>query len=202
MHRIIVAATLLMLVGCSPQPVPTPQQETVARASSSPQLASGPVSPPATDEGRMSSAMSAAPEAVAEDATIIAFDEKMQVRTLRAGTNGWTCIPDMPSSPGADPMCLDKNGMEWAAAWMNHTNPPANKMGFGYMLVGGSDASNEDPFAQKPAEGHTWVDTGPHVMVLNIGKQFEGYPTTAESTRVPYVMYPNTPYAHLMMPVK
>ena len=200
MHRMIVAATLsIVLVGCSSQPAPPPQQETASR---SPESAAGPVSPPTTDDEMLKSAMSAATDAVARDATIIAFDEKMQVRTLREGTNGWTCMPDMPSSPGADPMCLDKNGMEWAQAWMSHKNPPANKMGFGYMLMGGSDASNEDPFAEKPAEGRSWVDTGPHVMVLNIGKQFEGYPTTPENTEAPYVMFPNTPYAHLMLPVK
>jgi hypothetical protein len=147
------------------------------------------------------SAMSAAPEAVSKDATIVAMDDKMQMRTLRKGTNGWTCMPDGPS-PGVDPMCLDKNGMEWAAAWMAHKDPPKGKMGFGYMLMGGSDASNTDPFATKPNSGDKWVDTGPHVMVLNIGIQFDGYPTTPTNTKAPYVMFPNTPYAHLMIPVK
>ena len=99
-------------------------------------------------------------------------------------------------------MCLDKNGMEWAGAWMSHKNPQANKMGFGYMLMGGSDASNDDPFAMKPAEGGSWVDTGPHVMVLNIGNSFEGYPMNHDDTKQPYVMYPKTPYRHLMIPVK
>ena len=46
------------------------------------------------------------------------------------------------------------------------------------------------------------MDTGPHVMVLNIGKHFDGYPTSSADTKVPYVMFPNTPYAHLMLPVK
>jgi hypothetical protein len=31
---------------------------------------------------------------------------------------------------------------------------------------------------------------------------FDGYPTTAANTKVPYVMFPGTPYAHLMIPVK
>ena len=39
-------------------------------------------------------------------------------------------------------------------------------------------------------------------MVLNIGDHFVGYPTTAANTKVPYIMFPNTPYAHLMIPVK
>jgi hypothetical protein len=99
-------------------------------------------------------------------------------------------------------MCVDKNGAEWMTAWMQHKNPPTDKMGFGYMLMGGSDASNEDPFAMTPPAGQPWVDTGPHVMVFNIGDRFEGYPTTPANPKAPWVMFPNTPYAHLMLPVK
>ena len=163
---------------------------------------SGPVKPPATDPEKIVNAMAAAPDAVSRDATVIDFDAKMQPRTLKAGTNGWTCLPDYPPSPGVDPMCLDPNGLEWVSAWASRKDPPADKMGFGYMLLGGSDASNEDPHATAPAPGHAWVDTGPHVMIFNIGDKFRGYPTTHANTKVPYVMFPNTKYAHLMIPVK
>ena len=165
-------------------------------------MAAGPVKPPTTEPDMIKSAMSAAPLAIAQAATIVTMDDKMNMKTLRAGTNGWTCLPDMPATPGADPMCLDKNGVEWVHAWMARKNPPPDKMGFGYMLAGGSDASNTDPFATKPAAGGRWVDTGPHVMILNIGTKFDGYPTTADNTKVPYVMFPGTPYAHLMLPVR
>ena len=158
----------------------------------------GPVKPPSSNAEKMKSAMSAAPLAVAKDATVV---DMPSMKVLRQGTNGWTCIPDGPS-PGVDPMCLDKNGMEWADAWMHRKDPPADKLGFGYMLMGGSDASNTDPFATEPHSGDRWVDTGPHVMVLNIGNRFAGYPTTAKNTKLPYVMFPNTPYAHLMIPIK
>jgi hypothetical protein len=158
----------------------------------------GPVAPPTTDADKIKSALSAAPAAVSANATVM---DMPSMKVLKQGTNGWTCLPDGPS-PGVDPMCLDKNGMEWASAWVNHTDPPKDKMAIGYMLMGGSDASNTDPFLEKPAAGGTWVDTGPHLMVLNIGDHFTGYPTTAANTKVPYVMYANTPFAHLMIPVK
>jgi hypothetical protein len=161
-----------------------------------------PAPPPTTDAGMIASAMAAAPEAIARNATIVAMDEAMNMRTLREGTNGWTCLPDMAQTPGTDPMCLDQGGMAWAGAWMAHTDPPADTMGFGYMLMGGSDASNTDPFATEPAPGDRWVDTGPHVMIFNIGSSFPGYPTTAADTSVPYVMFAGTPYAHLMLPVR
>jgi len=152
----------------------------------------------ADDATLIKSAMAAAPVAIAKDATIVNGDMKV----IRAGTNGWTCMPDLPTSPGIDPMCVDKNGMEWAHALITKATPPKGKMGIGYMLMGGSDASNTDPFATTPAASGKWVDTGPHMMVLNIGDMFAGYPTAATNTKVPYVMFPGTPYAHLMIPVK
>ncbi|HXT68889.1 MAG TPA: hypothetical protein VN700_04000 [Vicinamibacterales bacterium] len=163
------------------------------------QVKVGPVAPPATDAEKIKSAMSAGPASIAANATIV---DMATMKPLRKGTNGWTCFSDLPTSPGTDPMCLDQNGMLWADALMNRKDPPKGRMGFGYMLMGGSDASNTDPFATKPNGADKWVDTGPHVMVLNIGDQFAGYPTTAANTKVPYVMFPGTPYAHLMLPVK
>jgi hypothetical protein len=158
----------------------------------------GPVAPPTNDADKIKSAMSAAPAAIAANATII---DMTSMKPIRKGTNGWTCFPDGPS-PGVDPMCLDQNGLAWADALMNKKDPPKGKMGFGYMLAGGSDASNTDPFATTPAPGSKWIDTGPHVMVLNIGDAFAGYPTTAANTTLPYIMFAGTPYAHLMLPVK
>jgi len=49
--------------------------------------------PPGTDAEIVRSAMSAAPDAVSASATILGFDEKMQPRTLREGTNGcWQAV--------------------------------------------------------------------------------------------------------------
>jgi hypothetical protein len=158
----------------------------------------GPVPPPATDADKIKSALSAGPAAITKDATVM---DMPSMKVLKPGTNGWTCLPDGPS-PGVDPMCLDKNGLEWANALMAKKDPPKDKMAIGYMLMGGSDASNTDPFATEPKAGSRWVDTGPHMMVLNIGDHFAGYPTTATNTKVPYIMFPGTPYAHLMIPVK
>jgi len=156
------------------------------------------------DEKLIANATSAAPPPVASDATVVAPDEKGAMRTLRKGGGSFTCMPDNPDSPGNDPMCLDANAMAWAQAWMGRTEPPPGKVGFGYMLQGGSDASNTDPHAMKPAAGTNWVDTGPHVMVFSAPSLLEGYPTQADDpdTRKPYVMWAGTPYAHLMIPVQ
>jgi hypothetical protein len=156
-----------------------------------------------SDADMIKSAESAAPPAVGSGATVYAMDDKGNMKTLREGTNGWWCMPDAPSTPGPDPMCGDANAMEWAMAWIGKKDPPKGKVGFIYMLAGGTDASNTDPYAQGPTEANNWIKTGPHVMIMNAGDAMAGYPTDAKpDTSKPYVMWPNTPYAHLMIPVQ
>ena len=156
-----------------------------------------------SDDELIKSAMSAAPPAVTKDATIIAIGPDGKLRTIRKGSNNFTCMPDHPATPGPDPMCMDQNGLEWVTAWMEHKDPPTGKVGFMYMLAGGTDASNTDPYAQKPDANNNWVETGPHVMIVGAKGLMQGYPTaTKPDTSQPYVMWPGTPYEHLMIPVQ
>jgi hypothetical protein len=157
----------------------------------------------ADDAALIKNAESAAPAALSSKAAVYAMDDKGQMRTLREGSNGWWCMPDSPATPGPDPMCGDANSMEWAMAWIGKKDPPKGKVGFMYMLEGGTDASNTDPYAAAPAEGNNWIKTGPHVMVVNAMDMMAGYPdAAAPDTSLPYVMWAGTPYAHLMLPVK
>ena len=159
---------------------------------------------PLTDAQLIASAMSAAPAAVAKGATIVTMEANGNMRTLRKGTNGFTCMPDNPATPGPDPMCMDQNAMEWAHALFSHAAPPAGKVGFMYMLAGGTDASNTDPYAQKPTATNHWIKTGPHIMIVGADPSFyDTYPKGADpDTSAPYVMWAGTPYQHLMAPVK
>jgi hypothetical protein len=157
-----------------------------------------------SDKQMIASAMSAAPAKVGQGATIVAMEAEGKMRTLREGKNGFTCMPDNPATPGPDPMCMDKNAMEWVHAWIARKPPAAGKVGFMYMLAGGTDASNTDPYAAKPEPNNNWVKTGPHVMVVGADASFyDSYPKSPKpDTTMPYVMWPGTPYQHLMVPVK
>ena len=97
-----------------------------------------------------------------------------------------------------------ENGLEWFKALLAHEKPPEGKIWFAYMLKGGSDASNDDPFASEPATGKKWVQTGPHVMVGGPGitKMLDSYSASADDTRRPYIMFGGTPYEHVMLPVQ
>ncbi|HEU4664215.1 MAG TPA: hypothetical protein VFS55_09320 [Dokdonella sp.] len=155
-----------------------------------------------TDAELIASAMKAAPVNVAKGATVVGMDGS-GMRTLRKGSNGFTCMPDNPATPGPDPMCMDANAMAWIQAYMDHKDPAAGKIGFMYMLAGGTDASNTDPYAAKPDAGNHWIKTGPHVMVVGADPSFyDAYPKSPDpDTSQPYVMWAGTKYQHLMAPV-
>ena len=151
----------------------------------------------------VASAESAAPASIAHNASIVTVGADGVMTTLRKGSNGWTCMPDSPATPGPDPMCFDQNASNWVAAWVGHKPPPPDTVGLMYMLEGGTDASNTDPYAKAPTEGGDWVKTGPHIMVVGSKDILAGHPSgAAPDTKVPYVMWEGTPYAHLMVPVK
>jgi hypothetical protein len=157
-----------------------------------------------TDAELISSALAAAPAGIAKNAAVATMDAKGEMHTLRKGTNGFTCMPDDPQTPGPDPMCMDQNSMEWVHAMMQHKPPPAGKVGLMYMLAGGTDASNTDPYASKPTASNHWIKTGPHIMIVGADAGFyNAYPRGADpDTSQPYVMWASTPYQHLMAPVK
>ena len=152
----------------------------------------------------VASAESAAPASIAHNASVVNVGTDGTMTTLRKGSNGWTCMPDSPATPGPDPMCFDQNASNWVAAWVGHKPPPPDTVGLMYMLEGGTDASNTDPYADGSKKDTRWVTTGPHVMVTGPRvKGLPGYATgAAPDTSKPYVMFGGTPYEHLMIPVK
>ncbi|MBV8504952.1 MAG: hypothetical protein JOZ11_03975 [Alphaproteobacteria bacterium] len=154
---------------------------------------------PSSDADYMKRAAMAAPPQIFEEATVIRFVNG-NMQTLKNGTSQWTCMV----APDNSPMCMDPNAMEWAEAWQKHV-PPPDKIGFIYMLAGDTGASNTDPFyTQKTADNH-WIQTGSHVMIVGgeVKTMIANYPRSADPDPTkPYVMWPGTPYEHLMIPVK
>ncbi|MDE3188226.1 MAG: hypothetical protein KGM96_12005 [Acidobacteriota bacterium] len=124
---------------------------------------------------------------------------------LRQGNNGWTCLPRDEGTPLGQPLCLDKNGLQWYVAAMSGHAPDPNLAGYSYMLKGGSVWSNLDPSATKmqPGQKH-FVLVPPHIMILNarIAKE-SGFPSgmADPNTHKPFVMFGDTPFAVLIIPV-
>ena len=98
-------------------------------------------------------------------------------------------------------MCLDEQATAWAMAWTSKTPPKLTADGLAYMLQGGSDPTNDDPFATAPPAGAEWVNTPPHIMVMPVNPKSLDKMSNDPKAGGPFVMFRGTPYAHVMMPV-
>lgn len=144
------------------------------------------------------SAISAGPTSITDHATIMTWD----MQTVREGTNGWTCLPDRPDTPdGVDPWCVDQTWRTWLHAFMQGEAPNVEGLGFAYMLAGDAPVSNTDPTATAPTPDNDWVEgLGAHLMMVVPPALLEGISSDPHNGG-PWVMWPDTPYAHLMVPI-
>lgn len=146
---------------------------------------------------RIAHARAAAPQAIGAGATIV-----VDGAVVAEGSNGWTCMPDTMPSDGAA-ICIDATWGEMMSALVAKEPYKATGLGISYMLLGeppGSGVSNSDPYNEDPVHAHDYVETGPHLMVIVPKEMLEGI-STDPSTGGPYVMWKDTDYAHIMIPV-
>ncbi len=145
------------------------------------------------------SAMTAAPASISHDATVM--DWEMTV--VREGTNGWTCLPDNANTPGTDPWCITEAWGNFLHAYMNKTDPTYDQIGFAYMMAGDTPVSNSDPYATEATGPEDWVtDLGAHIMMIIPDlSMLEGI-STDHLNGGPWIMWPETPYAHIMIPLE
>jgi hypothetical protein len=158
----------------------------------------------ADTQAQIDSAMSAAPSTISADATILAneLDDAGKFVVLQEGSNGWYCQPDEPSTPGPDPNCFDQTWLDWMYARVADTEPNVTVPGFAYMLQGGSESSNTDPYATEKTGDVDWMTSPPHIMILLPGSLKEATDLSSDfDTAGPWIMYEDTPYEHIMMPV-
>jgi hypothetical protein len=157
----------------------------------------------ADTQAKIESAMKSGPSSISAAATIYdnEVDDAGNFIVLREGSNGWSCFPDAPGTPDVDPQCLDETWMEWLEALVAGEEPDTQVLGLAYMLSGGSDASNTDPYATEPEAGDAWITTPAHVMLIMPGEIDQSVFTTDPLSGEPFIMYAGTPYEHIMMPV-
>lgn len=151
---------------------------------------------PTSEPAYLAKVKTAAPEQIVAKASIVMMKDGKPTKTLQTGTNGYTCLIGSDGTP----LCADENGMAWLNAIGSKSAPP-NKIGFIYMLAGDTGTTNHDPY-QRSTHQH-WVQTGPHVMIVGpLVREMPGYPRSADvaDPTQPYVMFPGTPYEHLMLP--
>ncbi|HSM30680.1 MAG TPA: DUF4440 domain-containing protein [Woeseiaceae bacterium] len=150
------------------------------------------------DDDLVAYARAAAPAKVAANATIV-VDGAVAVE----GNNGWTCMPDTMPGDRA-PICIDDVWAEMMTAVGSQAPYEASRIGISYMLQGeppGSGVSNSTPYHPDHRNADDYVETGPHLMVI-APKELIAHITDDPSSGGPYVMWKDTDYAHIMIPVE
>ena len=162
-----------------------------------------------SDEWEIETYSSAAPDYIGNFATIIGGDGKI----IREGTNGWTCMAangrpypkkGWENAHDAMPACSDKEAMKWMNAFMNNKKPELSKDGWMWMLHGdvGEDNLVAGVLNKKDSTPGEWIESGPHLMLIPKNIESLDNWNTDFTTGEPYVMFPGTIYAHVMIPVE
>ena len=158
----------------------------------------------ASAEWQIEAYSTAAPSFIGNYATVIGGDGKV----LREGSNGWTCsaanarpFPKMgwSSVHEAMPFCLDENAMKF----MNGKQDEMTTDGWAWMLHGDVGEDNSKPGVLNKADSAPgqWIESGPHMMLMQMDSDSIKNMSSDFTTGAPYVMMPNTPVAHLMIPL-
>ena len=170
-------------------------------------------------------ALTAAPPAVTNDATIYAWDSKGQMLMLRSGAGSYVCLASGFMSirigktplPYPDPMCLDQNAWKFMRHFLSQKNPmkPAapypTEPGLCWMMAGMAVAggmldigSANMKFEVTVAKsGAKIVRMTPHLMILPfpINEKTAGMQTKYDTDHpgASWIMAAKTPIEHLMI---
>lgn len=164
---------------------------------------------PAADEGpvpgstafKTAQALTAGPDWLGGLATIAQWPplDTGQFIVLRAGAGGWTCFPDLPTTPGNDPLCVDDEFLRWVTAWKGHAAAPSlQAMAIAYAFKGMQVASEKEPLKASPDSGKPWVRVPPSVLIATPNA------AAVRATRPasgPWVLWAGTPWALTVVPV-
>ena len=140
-------------------------------------------------------AKSAAPAMISDNATVMYRGE-----VLAEGSNGWTCLPETLPDDNA-PMCNDAVWMEMMQAMGAEKPFNATGIGFSYMLQGDAGVSNSNPMHPMGKDAPDFIKEGAHLMIILPREMLEGI-TDDPHAGGPYVMWGDTPYAHIMIPIE
>lgn len=155
--------------------------------------------PATAQQAKIASAVQAAPSSLASEATVRDWDGTV----IREGSNGWTCLPDRADTPGDDPWCVNAPWLGFIEALVSKRQPAYDQVGIAYMLRGDTPVSNSDPYATAKTHDADWVaGLGAHLMILVPDRDsFSSLPTDPRNGG-PWIMWPDTPYAHIMIPIE
>lgn len=98
-------------------------------------------------------------------------------------------------------MCLDREWVDWLKVFQNQSEPDVTQIGIGYMLQGGSPEHNSDPDPEGSTPDNQWMEAVPPPLMIVVPdlEVYEDLPTDTDNGG-PWVMRPDTAYAHIVVP--
>jgi len=155
---------------------------------------------PVTDAEKIADALSAGPEFITKNATILDWPATPggKYRVLRKGTGEWTCLPAIPGYPPDEPGCFDKVFMEFMKDSLAGRTAHINAIGISYMYKGA--------FVRKPGETDSSkpeFHVGPHIMIVSPNQdELQSYNHDG-TLGMPYVTHlPNRTELFLVIPIR
>jgi hypothetical protein len=156
--------------------------------------------PVKSDAEKIASAMRAGPKFVTQNATVLDWPSSPggEFRVLRAGANGWTCLPGRPGAAHDEPGCFDQAFLEFMKDSMAGRTPNVQSAGISYMY-GGFWVPNKSHTMGSGNEFHV----GPHVMIIGLDQKIMQTLNHDGSNGEPYVNHlPGRSELYLVIPIR
>jgi hypothetical protein len=153
-----------------------------------------------SDAEKIASALQAGPKFVTRNATVLDWPTSPggEYRVLRAGTNGWTCLPGLPRTPHDEPGCFDQVFLQFIKDSMAGRTPNVQSVGISYMY-GGFWVPNKSHAMGSGNEFHV----GPHIMIIGPDQKMLETLNHDGSNGEPYVNHlPGRTELYLVIPIR
>ena len=150
-----------------------------------------------SDAEKIASAMQAGPKLVTQNATVLDWPSSPgEFRVLRAGTNGWTCLPGRPGAAHDEPGCFDQVFLQFMKESMAGHTPNVQSVGISYMY-GGFWVPNK---SHAMGSGNEFR-VGPHIMIIELDQKMLQTLNHDGSNGEPYVHHlPGHSELYLVIP--
>ena len=153
-----------------------------------------------SDAEKITSAIQAGPKFVTQSATVLDYPTSPdgEYRVLRAGTNGWTCLPGYAGAAHDEPGCFDQVFLQFIKDSMAGRTPNVQRIGISYMY-GGKWVPNKSHAMGSGAEFHV----GPHIMIIGLDQKTLQTLNHDASNGEPYVnSLPGRSELYLVIPIR
>jgi hypothetical protein len=153
-----------------------------------------------SDAEKIASALEAGPQFVTQSATVLDWPGSPggEYRVLRAGTNGWTCLPGLSRSTHDEPGCFDQVFLQFIKDSMAGRTPNVRSVGISYMY-GGFWVPDKSHAVETADEYHV----GPHIMIVGPDQNMLETLNHDGSNGEPYVNHlPGRTELYLVIPIR